>query len=622
MSRQSLTTKTAFAFVTLLLVTPAADAAELVQAPADSVFYELSNLRVEKGVTSDLIAFDYKRTREGKGTPQLVGRTDESTVQITSMFSRIEATGTMRLEDRFSRIRSVLNRGQGELGIEFYFVTGSQFGITRDKVFLVSNAIRHGSMSTTISARPASAAEVAAHQGKAENIPLAKIAIDQRTLADQKVETAKESFAANIANYSAPFANSSSFPEPAPFPGQPASMASSAAFPQEPETTPDDNSAVNRFWSDQSGKFNVHAKLTKRTDSDVFLQREDGKVIQVPIAKLSSADREYLDQAPNANADPFGNVVSANSATGQGAKYSSPLQLVSGVGNLTWGAKSVAISPDNKLLMIGRKAACASLCDLKTGRILIDSGRMDHMGDVSVCGFTPDSKLVVIGGDKGVIDVFEISAKGQLKTKSQFASHTKEVISLTFSADGKFALTGSEDKEARYWEVETGRQLAVLSGFAGKVKATCISPSGKLLMATDGQTLQVYDVEQSKVIKTNTVGRSWAGGQAAAFSPNGLLLAVGDSYDIHLLNLQTETELPTMKGSEIAWSMRFAPDNQHLLSGGNGVINIWDAKTQSRVLSQSVTESYYIQALCASADGSLVAAPSGHNSVSVFGTAP
>ncbi len=66
-------------------------ATDLVQAPEESVLYELSNLRAEKGITGDLIVFDYKRTREGKGSAQLVGRTDDGTVNINTIFSRIDA---------------------------------------------------------------------------------------------------------------------------------------------------------------------------------------------------------------------------------------------------------------------------------------------------------------------------------------------------------------------------------------------------------------------------------------------------------------------------------------------------------------------------------------------------
>ena len=141
-------------------------------------------------------------------------------------------------------------------------------------------------------------------------------------------------------------------------------------------------------------------------------------------------------------------------------------------------------------------------------------------------------------------------------------------------------------------------------------------------MATDGKTLQTIDLAEETGVKTLQVGRSHASGQAAAFSPNGLLLAVGDSYDFNLWNLQLESELPKITGSEIGWSAVFAPDNQHLITGGNGVINVWDAKTQSRVQSFPVTNSFYIQAINTNANGSLIVCPSGHDTVGIYQASP
>ena len=80
-------------------------AEDLIQAHDGLVRYKLSNLRVDKGVTRDQIAFDYKRTREGDGTAQLVARTDEGKSRILGLPIRIEESGTIRLRDMFSHVR-------------------------------------------------------------------------------------------------------------------------------------------------------------------------------------------------------------------------------------------------------------------------------------------------------------------------------------------------------------------------------------------------------------------------------------------------------------------------------------------------------------------------------------
>lgn len=52
--------------------------------------------------------------------------------------------------------------------------------------------------------------------------------------------------------------------------------------------------AETRQWKDTSGAFSVAAELVKIDQDNVQLRRTDGKVVTVPIARLSDGDRRYL----------------------------------------------------------------------------------------------------------------------------------------------------------------------------------------------------------------------------------------------------------------------------------------------------------------------------------------
>lgn len=49
-----------------------------------------------------------------------------------------------------------------------------------------------------------------------------------------------------------------------------------------------------RTWSDSSGSFSIEAKFVKFNGSDVVLEDKTGKVMNVPIARLSTEDRQLL----------------------------------------------------------------------------------------------------------------------------------------------------------------------------------------------------------------------------------------------------------------------------------------------------------------------------------------
>ena len=478
-----------------------------------------------------------------------------------------------------------------------------------------------------------------------EFIPIEKMAIRTKSLEDQTKDAAKNSFAANVKEYensiASGLAGSSSTPIVKSMTGSnptgslDSSQSGLAEFPTDEKAEPtstDDRSSDNfpiRTWSDDKGKFEIDARYSKTENALVFLIRADGKEVRIPMNKLSAADLAYLDdlkQPKTESNNPFvvveaqGSDEQTNrSVTKRGGglpDYRLPFKNEMQFGDLGWGAQSVAISPDDRYLVIGRSGSEVTFCDLKDRRVLRNSGRMEHLGNVTAVGFTPDGNRLVICGARGVVEIYSVGNKGNLKLENQFAPHTQEIGTISFSSDGKYALTGSQDKEARYWEVESGRQLVTLDGFKGKVKATCIRPADNLLLATDGAVLKVFDPQVDKLVKRVEISKS-AFGQSAAFSHNGFVLAADKSYDIRLWNLLNYQEMPTIKGTSIPWSIRFTPDSRHLISGHNGTINVWDAKKQQRVMSHSVGESHYVKALCSNATGTLFACSSGFKEVTV-----
>jgi SLA1 homology domain 1, SHD1 len=50
-----------------------------------------------------------------------------------------------------------------------------------------------------------------------------------------------------------------------------------------------------RIWSDSTGKHSVQSTLIEAHGDNVYLQRLDGKIIAVPVSRLSDANRKYVD---------------------------------------------------------------------------------------------------------------------------------------------------------------------------------------------------------------------------------------------------------------------------------------------------------------------------------------
>jgi WD40 repeat protein len=182
------------------------------------------------------------------------------------------------------------------------------------------------------------------------------------------------------------------------------------------------------------------------------------------------------------------------------------------------------------------------------------------------------------------------------------------VTCIAVSGDGKFAVSGGNEKKLRYWEIATGQERAVIPGFEGAIKACYIARNGRTAMATDGAKLFHIDLNKREVTKQRMLNRSWAAGQAAAISPDGNFVAAGDGYKIRVWNLNSTGEMPPLEDNEIQWTMAFTPDGSKIISGGSGKVNVWDFRKQRKIYSLATAKSGYVQTLAVSPDSKYVAA--------------
>ena len=244
------------------------------------------------------------------------------------------------------------------------------------------------------------------------------------------------------------------------------------------------------------------------------------------------------------------------------------------------GCRSLAISPDDKLLVAGGENP--SLIDIATGKELrrfeVPAG-----GGFGWCvALSPDGRTVAAGRswrdfNPPALVLLDV-ATGKV---NHWVSDLIEVgvQSISFSPDGQILASGGNDQTVRLWDVTTGKELRRFEGHEQAVLAVAFSPKGKVLASSDGKEVRFWDVETGKVLQTLKVESHFS---PVAFSSNGKLLA----YEVRpgtVCLYDPDAGKPIRQwaaNTRSVDSLAFSPDGKVLVSAGfSSAIRRWDTAT-------------------------------------------
>jgi WD40 repeat protein len=203
--------------------------------------------------------------------------------------------------------------------------------------------------------------------------------------------------------------------------------------------------------------------------------------------------------------------------------------------------------------------------------------------------FSPDDKYVVSGSEDGTARVW-VAATGQEMAGRSDGGYVTEV---EFSPDGKSVLSVYEGF-ARIWAAATGKELFHKSYGSG-ANMGAFSPDGKYVVtSSDDDTTQVWETSTGKELaRLDGHGRSHM--TSAAFSPEGrdVVSSTNDNMVV-VWQAVPQQMISRMTTGGFVKSVVFSPDGKYVLSventaDGSGAAHVWEAAT-GRAVSQMTRE--------------------------------
>lgn len=229
----------------------------------------------------------------------------------------------------------------------------------------------------------------------------------------------------------------------------------------------------------------------------------------------------------------------------------------------------IALSPNNKILLVGRQDGYLSVIDIEKSRNVFAFNFF--AGPITLVKFHPKGGWAGIATRTGNIRLWKVFTS-QLEYGPK---HKSEIFNFEYSPDGKNIISVSEDSTARIARAETGRQTHVIP-HPDWVEDVAISPDGTwFATASDDKLVRVFDTATGAE-KVRMAHGSFV--QKLKISPNGNWIA-STGYDLTARIWDAHSGALILEASldGIGSALTFSPDGNTVIIGDrSGNLTFWD----------------------------------------------
>ncbi|WP_136464909.1 caspase family protein [Flagellimonas onchidii] len=201
---------------------------------------------------------------------------------------------------------------------------------------------------------------------------------------------------------------------------------------------------------------------------------------------------------------------------------------------------------------------------------------LGHTDGIITGYFDKTGKQILTGSNDKTARLWDVETGKLLQI---FNGHFSYVWSAMFDSESKIVITNSYDGSAKFWDVESGELLKSFDGHAGSVETSCFRSEENLLLTGSADfTAKLWDVSSGTAIQTYSGHEDAVVG--AAFHPSmELVLTASDDGTARTWNIHNGKLKTTLTHKDAVNSAVFNKNGDMILtSSSDSTAAIWNSK--------------------------------------------